>query len=101
MRVAIPHSLGREEARRRLQSRIHELADHLPGMATVDVSWPSEDRMTLAVGAMGQSMAGTIEIEDAQVVFDIALPPALSFVEPMVEKAIRSKGEKLLALPTA
>ena len=33
MRVPIPHNLGKEEARRRLRTRIHELPGQLPGGA--------------------------------------------------------------------
>lgn len=99
MQVAIPHALGKDEARRRLKSRIHELGGHLPGAASVETAWTGEDRMEMKVGAMGQSLNGAILVEEAQVVFDIDLPMALSFIKPMVEGAIRSQGEKLLALP--
>ena len=97
MRVVIPHSLEREEVRRRLHSRTGEIANFMPGgMAEVTVGWPSEDRMSLGVGALGQSIDGTIDIEEGRVVFTIALPPALSFVEPMIQGAIEKNGRKLL-----
>ena len=97
MRVPIPHSLPKEEVRRRLRERSHELADHIPGgMAEVETGWPSEDRMTLSVGAMGQTVAGYLEIEDARVVVDLTLPAALSFFEPIVKGALQQKGQKLL-----
>ena len=97
MRVAIPHSLEREEVRRRLRSRSGEIANFIPGgMAEVTVAWPSEDRMSLGVGAMGQTIDGAIDIEEGQVIFTIALPPALSFVEPMIHGAIEKNGRKLL-----
>ena len=97
MRVAIPHQLGRAEARRRLRERSGEIAGFIPvPMATVQTAWPSEDLMTLSVAAMGQSLDGRIEVGDSEVVFEIDLPPALSFVGPMVEGAIRQKGTKLL-----
>ena len=98
MRVAVPHSLGREEVRRRLKGRVHELADVMPGgMAEVSSHWPTEDRMALTVAAMGQTVTGKIEIDDAVVTVDVALPLALSFVEPMIRKAVESKGQKLLS----
>ena len=100
MRVPIPHNLGKDEARRRLKTRIHELADHIPGgMAEVTTSWPSEDRMTMRVSAMGQQRDGHVDVEDNQVVFQVVLPAALSFVEPIIEKALRKGGQKLLAPP--
>ena len=99
MRVPIAHQLPKEEVRRRLRERSHEIASFVPGgMADVTTGWPHEDRMDLSVRAMGQGIDGRVLIEDHQVVFEVDLPPALSFVEPMIAGAIRDKGRKLLAL---
>ena len=100
MRVAIPHGLDKDEVRRRLKTSGHEIGDSIPGgVAEVTTSWPSEDRMILSVAAMGQTLDGQVDIEEGQLVFEIALPPALSFIEPMVAGAIRKGGQKLLAPP--
>lgn len=97
MRVAVPHTLGKEEVRRRFAERSHEFASAFPGgMAQVESRWPSEDRLLLDVTAMGQTVAAQIDIEDSAVVLDVSLPPALSFIEPMVRSAVEAKGRKLL-----
>jgi hypothetical protein len=97
MRVPIAHDLPKEEVRRRLRERSHEIADFIPGgMAEVQTGWPDEDHMSLGVRAMGQGIDGQVVIEETQVVFEINLPPALSFVEPIVSGAIRDQGQKLL-----
>lgn len=97
MRVAIPHTLDKDEVRRRLRTRTGEIGSFIPGgFADVETTWPSEDRMTMAIRAMGQHMGAHVEIEERQVVFQVDLPPALAFVEPMVAGAIRDKGTKLL-----
>ena len=101
MRVAIPHQLGTDEVRRRLKSHSHEIADHIPGgMADVATAWPSDDRMTMQIAAMGQQLTGAVDIEADQVIFQFDLPPALSFIEPMIAGAIRKQGQKLLAPPS-
>ena len=101
MQVPIPHNLGREEARRRLRANGHKMADSFPaGMAQVETSWPSEDRMALSIQAMGQAVVGRIDIEDTQVVLNVDLPPALAFVEPLVAGAIKQSGQKMLAPPS-
>ena len=101
MQVPIPHSLGREEARRRLRANGHRMADGFPaGMAQVETSWPSEDRMALSIQALGQAVVGHIDVEDAQVVLTVDLPPALGFIEPLVAGAIRQSGHKMLAPPS-
>ncbi len=97
MRVAIPFDISREVARERLKSRSHEIADHIPGgMADVSTDWPSNDRMNITISTMGQHLRGIVEVEESQLVFEIALPPALSFLEPMISGAIRQQGQKLL-----
>ncbi len=98
MRFAIPHSLDKDEVRRRFHARSHEIADQIPGgMAQVSTSWPSDDRMQLDVTALGQTLRGHIDIAESEVVFEFDLPPALSFVEPMIRKAVEAKGQKLLS----
>jgi hypothetical protein len=97
MRLALPHSLGREEVRRRLHARSGEIAGLFPGgMAEVAVSWPHEDCMALDVTAMGKTVAGAVEIAEHEVAFVIELPAALSFFEPIVRGALEEKGRKLL-----
>lgn len=97
MRVAVPHSLPREEVRRRLTERQDEIAGFVPGgLADVETSWASEDRMVMTIRAMGQELTGNVDIEDGAVVFVIDLPPALSFVEPMISGALEENGRKLL-----
>lgn len=97
MRVPLPHNLGKDEVRRRLKNRSHEIADAIPGgMADVVTSWPNEDTMAMDIGAMGQNVRGRVLIEEARIIFEVDLPTALSFVEPIIAGAIRSKGQKLL-----
>ena len=97
MRITVPHSLGRDEVRRRLHGRLPEVAQFVPGgLAEVETGWANEDRATLLIRAMMQEISGTIDIEDTHVVFTVILPPALSFVEPAIRGAIEDKGRKLL-----
>lgn len=100
MRVAIPHNLPREEVRKRLHERSHEIADHIPGgMADVATDWAGDDRMNINVSAMGNNLHGAVDIEDGRLVFNIDLPPALSFFETVIKGAIKQQGQKMLAAP--
>lgn len=100
MQVAIPHNLTREEVRRRFRENAHKIGDNIPGgMADVRTAWPSEDCMTMDISAMGQLLSGKIEIEDNQVLFEMDLPGALSFLEPIIGGAIRQQGQDLLEPP--
>lgn len=97
MRIAVPHRLGKDEARRRMKEKAHELGGFMPGgMAEVSTRWPNDDRLEMAIAAMGQTVAASVEVAEAEIAIEVTLPPALSFVEPMVRNAIEAKGRKLL-----
>ena len=93
--VDIPHNLGRDEVRRRLDSRIGEIASHIPG-GEVRASWTGPYRMPLDVAALGQQIAVSLEIEDHRVRISFVLPPMLSFMTGAIEAALRRKGGQIL-----
>ena len=100
MDIEIPHDLGREEVRRRLAANSHRIADHIPGgMAQVETNWPTQDRMTMSITAMGQVLQGHIDVEEDKVIFHMLLPPALGFLQPMIDAAIRDQGQRMLEAP--
>lgn len=100
MRVEIPHNLDKATARERLRTNSHKMADQFPGgMAQITTSWPNEDTMAMHVQAMGQELHGEVQLEEGKIVFNMVLPPALSFIEPIVSGAIKQGGQKLIAGP--
>ena len=97
MRVAVPHTLPHEELRRRFHARSGELASLFPeGLAQVTQEWRDEDHLDMVITAMGQRVVGQVELQDQTVVFNVELPPALGFVERIIESTIREKTQKLL-----
>ncbi len=97
MIVDIPHKLGREEAKRRLKSRIGELSNHIPGgAADVRTAWPTEDRMTLDVDAMGQTVSTVLDVSETHIKLQLQLPAMLGFMSGAIEKAIRAGAGKVL-----
>ena len=95
--VDIPHSLGREEAKRRLSSRLGDLPSHIPGgIADVKSQWIGEDRLTLELTAMAQRIAATIDVEDTRLRVTLELPMMLGFFAGAITAAVREQGGKLL-----
>ena len=72
--VSIPHQLGRQEAKRRLDSGISRLGPELAGLvSTLDHSW-HEDTLNFRAVAMWQTISGRIEVLDEAVRIEIELP---------------------------
>jgi putative polyhydroxyalkanoate system protein len=91
----LPHSLGAQEAKRRMQDGIHKLKDQIPGGAAVQSSW-SGDRMNLSVAAMGQTVDARLDVEESKIHLELQLPPMLSFLAGPIEKVLRRQGKELL-----
>ncbi len=95
--VDVPHSLGREEARRRIKSRIGDLASHIPGgFAEVKSAWTSDYTLALEVSAMGQGVSASLDIQDTLVRVTMQLPLMLSFMSGVIANAVKEQGGRLL-----
>ncbi len=93
--IDLPHSLGAQEAKRRMQDGIHKLKDHIPGGANVQSSW-SGDRLNLNVGAMGQTVDARLDVLENKIHLEVQLPPMLSFLAGPIEKVLRRQGTEML-----
>ena len=93
--VDLPHSLGRDEAQRRIAANIHKLQSYIPGGAQVTSNW-SGSRLDMTVGAMGQQVDAQIDVEDRYVRCNLQLPAMLAMLAKPIEAMLRSKGGDLL-----
>lgn len=93
--IDLPHRLGAEEARRRIDGRIGDLKDHIPAAADVRAAWAG-DRLGLTVAALGQEIAATLDVRETFVRVEVALPPALGFFRGMIEAGLRKGGAAML-----
>ncbi len=93
--VSIPHSLGREEATRRLKSGLTRAAGSIPVLKVDEERWEG-DRMTFRVRALGQPASGQIDVADDHVRLEVVLPWLLQRFAEVARAAIRSRGRLLL-----
>ncbi|HYW64027.1 MAG TPA: polyhydroxyalkanoic acid system family protein [Bradyrhizobium sp.] len=93
--VSIPHRLGREEARRRLQAGLTRAAASLPVLNVDEERWDG-DRMIFRVRALGQAAAGTVDVEDDHVRVEVTLPWLLQRFAEAAQSAIKRRGNLLL-----
>jgi hypothetical protein len=93
--VDLPHSLGTEEAKRRMREGIGKLPDHIPGGGQVESRWDG-DRMHLRVGAMGQEVSGHIDVFEKKVTVELALPAFLALFADKISGVLRKRGGELL-----
>ena len=93
--VDLPHSLGKDEARRRIANNVHKLEEHIPGGAKVSSGWNGDQRL-LNIAARGESVNATIDVMDAKVHLKVLLPGMLGMFSGIVQAALQKKGSVLL-----
>jgi putative polyhydroxyalkanoate system protein len=94
--ITIPHQLGREEAKRRIAEQASQLQSQHGGMLErVEQRWEG-DTLHFLVGAVGQSISGTLRVADQDVHLEVALPWMLAMLAGTVKKQIEKQGHKLL-----
>jgi hypothetical protein len=93
--VDLPHKLGAAEAKRRIAGNLDTLASRIPGGAQVSSKWEG-DRLKLDLGALGQRIEATLDIEEKLVRITVLLPPALAFFGGTIEAGLRQSGGALL-----
>jgi hypothetical protein len=93
--VSIPHRLGREEARRRLQSGLTRAASHVPVLTVDEERWEG-DRMAFRVRALGQAASGHVDVAEDHVRLEVTLPWLLQRFAEVAQQAIKKGGRLLL-----
>jgi len=97
--VSIPHKLGRQEAKRRLDSGIGRLRPELGGLiSTLDYSW-EEDRLNFRASAMWQTITGAIDVLDDAIRIEIELPWMMQLLADTITKQVRGRGLAMLEKP--
>ena len=94
--VSIPHQLGRDEARRRIQAGFEDITHLLPGKGGACSEHWEGDSLTFSIVAMGQTVAGVINVLDTQVRMEIELPGVLGMIASSLKDRLQKVGQQLL-----
>jgi hypothetical protein len=95
--LAVPHTLGAEEAKNRVMNLVAQTRRDFGNKVTdVTESWTGFVN-TFSFRAMGFSVGGKLEVQPAQVSIDIDLPFAAVLFKDRIESDLLSHARKLLA----
>ena len=87
--VSIPHSLGREEAMRRLKTGLVARGFQRAVLSVDEERW-EDNRMIFRVRALGQAAAGHVDVADDHVQVEVVLPWLLQRFAEVAQAAIRT-----------
>ena len=96
--VSIPHQLGKAEARRRIDEGVGRLTAQIGAVGEVKQAWEG-DLMRFSLQAIGQTVTGTIDIREHEVLLEVYLPGIFAMIANKVKGRLRDEGQILLGGP--
>jgi hypothetical protein len=97
--INIPHSLGRDEARRRIEQgfgRIsQQMAGGMAGIVAFQEHWQN-DRLHFEANSLGQKITGRIDVLADAVHLEVDLPEFLAMLAERIKGRLTSETKLLL-----
>lgn len=98
--ITIPHQLGRQEARRRIETGLAALLKPLDGIVTLQRQSWTGDRLTLTAKALSQTVNGSLDVEETAIHLRLSLPRLLAAALETLKPALRQRAQILLEKAT-
>jgi hypothetical protein len=97
IKLSVSHTLGQDEAKKRISKLIADTRDKFGGMVTdLEESWTGYiDNFRFR--AMGFSVEGQLDVQPSEVLIHVSLPFAALAFKGRVESEILSRAKDLLA----
>jgi hypothetical protein len=94
--VSIPHSLGRDEAIRRLKSGLSVVEANFGTLFSVQEQTWQGDRLLFRISALGQLAKGTIDVAEDHARLEVSVPWLLAKAAKHIQRALRGHVTLLL-----
>jgi hypothetical protein len=94
--VSIPHSLGKEEATRRIKEGLVWARGKYGALVSVSQEEWVDDQLSLRVGVLGQNAQGTIQVTDSDATVSVELPWLLARFAEKAQAVLQHQGQLLL-----
>ena len=94
--ATVSHELGRRAAKERIAASLDQIRAQLSSFAShVEEQWV-DDRLDFRLTALGQTIAGRMDVFDDSVRIEIVLPGMLGFLGGRIASRVQDFGLKLL-----
>lgn len=90
--VRVPHRLGRDEMRQKLdQGLAHARDQYGDTVGKIDANWTADDLMTVAVTVMGMTIDGSIQVLPEELLVEVKLPGMASMFAGQIRDGIQQR----------
>jgi hypothetical protein len=94
--LALPHSLGTQEAKRRIQRALEEATARYSSVVTFSETRWTDSQLAFSAAAMAQSVRGLVEVSDSEAKLHVDLPLLLRPFAAKLQGFLTRKGAALL-----
>ena len=97
--VTIPHRLGKDEAKRRLQTGLSNVRSHVSdSFVMLKDAWAG-DHLDFQASLLGQSTTGSVDVADDHVRLEVQLPWVLAVLANKAKALVKRQGQLMLEKP--
>jgi hypothetical protein len=97
VKFSVPHKLGADGAKARIQNLMSENLQKMSGMVTdVKENW-NQNKNDFSFRAMGFSVAGALTVQPSDVLIEVNLPLAALPFKSKMEQELKTRAQQLLA----
>jgi hypothetical protein len=98
--VTIPHQLGKDEAKHRLQAGFNNARSRVSNsFVTLKDAWTG-DHLDFQANLLGQSTIGSVDVAEDPVRLEVQLPWVLAMVANKAKALLKRQGQLMLEKPT-
>jgi hypothetical protein len=95
--VRVPHSLGRDEVKRRLEAAVGRARDEFgEKIGDLDASWDSDERLRLLLSVMGMQIDSEVEIQASELLVRVQIPGMAGLFAGRIKQGIEDRLGGLL-----
>lgn len=96
MEINIPHSLGRVEAKRRIEVGLPKLAAHIPGGGALTSQWDGDYALAMEITALGSRIPVSLTIEEDRLSGSLEVPMLMKMMQGQVAEFVKTSAAKML-----
>jgi len=96
MDINIPHSLGRDEAKRRIEVGLPKLAAHIPGGGNLASEWSGDYVLDMTITALGSRIPVSLTIEEDRLIGSLEVPMLMKMMQGQVAEFVKTSAAKML-----
>ncbi len=97
LEVRVPHSVGRDEARRRLDAAIVRARDeYADKVGAIEANWEGEDRLRLQLSVLGMPIGSEVDVHDEELVVRVEVPGMAGLFAGRIKEGIQERLGGLL-----